>query len=99
MRTSRRRRSAALYARKVGLEDLYEFYLVPVDPDQRLSIRDLSRIRTLLLEFQPAKSVSLVGQPASAIRVVAFGGTEVAPGLLSDLSQLAGVELHVRLSE
>lgn len=34
--------------------DLYEFYLVPADPDQHLSIREWSRIRTLLLEFQPA---------------------------------------------
>lgn len=79
--------------------DLYEFYLVPADPDQHLSLREWSRIRTLLLELQPAKSVSLVGQPASAIRVVAFGrNLGVAPGLLSDLSQLAGVELHVKMS-
>lgn len=58
------------------------------------------KIRFHLLEFQPAKKVSLVGQPPSRIRVVSHGDhAEVAPALLARLEELAGTSLTIELQD
>ena len=79
----------------VGLHDLYEFDLVPLDPDATVSTEHWPAIQHRLLHFQPAKSVKTVGKPPRAIRVVAIGGVEVAPGLLAEVERLAGTRLKV----
>jgi len=79
----------------MGLEDLYEFDLVPADGRSTIATERWDAIQHRLLHFQPAKQVSLLGDPPTAIRVIAFGGTEVAPGLLAEVSGLAGTQLGV----
>jgi hypothetical protein len=44
----------------------------------------------VILEFQPAERARLIGDPPSAVHIVGCGGTDVAPGLLEKLGQLAG---------
>lgn len=54
------------------------------------------KIRCHVLEFQPAKRVSLVGEPPTRIRVVSFGDRpDVAPGLLARVEELAGTPLRI----
>lgn len=79
----------------MGLHDLYEFELVPVDADAVISGKRWSQVQHLLLEFQPAKTASLVGEPPKAIRVLGYGGTEVATGLLQEISEAVGTPLRV----
>jgi hypothetical protein len=79
----------------MGLHDLYEFELVPVDDDAIISAERWSRVQYLLLEFQPAKTATLVGDPPRCIRILGYGGTEVAPGLLQKISEAAGTPLRV----
>jgi hypothetical protein len=79
----------------MGLNDLYGFELVPVADGSIISEEKWTHIQHLLLHMQPAKSVSLVGDPPRAIRVLCYGGTEVAPGLLKKVSDLAGTSLRV----
>jgi hypothetical protein len=79
----------------MGLDDLFEFELVPVTDGSPISQEKWTQIQHLLLHFQPAKSVSMVGDPPRAIRLVGYGGTEVAPGVLQGVSQLAGTPLRV----
>ena len=60
--------------------------------------RGWDKIRFQLLEFQPAKKVSLIGEPPSRIRVVSHGDrAEVAPALLARVEQLAGTSLTIEL--
>jgi hypothetical protein len=79
----------------VGLSDLYEFDLVPDEVGATISTTHWSKIEYRLLEMQPAQSVQLVGEPPTAIRVLGYGGTEVAPGVLEEVEQLAGTSLRV----
>jgi hypothetical protein len=79
----------------MGLHDLYEFELVPVTVGSVISALEWTKIQQFVLHQQPAKSVCLVGDPPKAIRVLGYGGTEVAPGLLQKLSDLAGTPLRV----
>lgn len=78
----------------VGLHDLYEFELVP-EADGTISTEKWTQIQHALLHLQPAKTASLVGDPPRAIRVLGYGGTGVAPGLLARMSELAGTPLRV----
>lgn len=79
----------------MGLHDLYEFELVPVADGSIISGEKWTQIQHLLLHMQPAKTVLLVGDPPRIIRVLGYGGTEVAPGLLKNVSELAGTPLRV----
>lgn len=79
----------------VGLHDLYEFKLVPVAHGSVISAEKWTSIQHALLHFQPAKTASLVGDPPTAIRVLGYGGAEVAPGLLERVGELAGTPLQV----
>ena len=83
------------YSDLVGLHDLYEFDLVPAEPGGIISTERWPAMQHRLLELQPARSAVLIGEPPRAIRVLAFGGTEVAPGLLADLELFAGTRLRV----
>lgn len=89
------RLAGAAYDRGVGLHDLYEFELVPTDPDAVISGEHWTRMMYHLLHLQPAKNAELVGDPAKAIRVQAFGGTEVAPALHAEIERLACTTLRV----
>lgn len=52
----------------------------------------------LLSEFQPAKRVSVVGQPPTHLHVLAHGAVaEVAPGLLAQVEERAATTLRVVL--
>ena len=52
--------------------------------------------RFLLLEMQPARAVSLIGEPPSRIRVVALGEpAELAPAVLARVEALARTALTV----
>lgn len=74
------------------------FDLVPVGGRLHFSEHGWQTARHLLLDFQPAKRVVLVGDPPARIRVTAHGDpADVAPGLLSDLAGLAGAALFVEL--
>jgi hypothetical protein len=79
----------------MGLPDLYEFDLVPVDDDAVIAAEAWPRVHYLLVEFQPAKTATLLGDPPRTIRVVGYGGTEVASGLLQKISEAAGTPLRV----
>jgi hypothetical protein len=79
----------------VGLNDLYEFDLVPLDDEVAISTNHWLTIQHHLLEMQPARTATLLGEPPRAIRVVGYGGTEVAPGLLAAVARLAGTSLRV----
>jgi hypothetical protein len=83
------------YSDLVGLHDLYEFDLVPDEPGGVISTDRWPAMQHRLLEFQPARAAVLIGEPPTAIRVLGFGGTEVAPGLLAGLELLAGTRLQV----
>jgi hypothetical protein len=74
---------------------LYQLTLVPVVDGSVISADNWTSIQHALLHLQPAKTVSLLGEPATAIRVLDYGGTEVASGLLECLSGLAGTPLRV----
>ena len=83
------------YSDLVGLNDLYEFDLVPEEPGGVISTDRWPAMQHRLLQFQPARSAVLIGDPPTALSVLAFGGTEVAPGLLADLELFAGTRLRV----
>jgi len=74
----------------MGLNDLYEFELVPVDDDAVISRESWSRVQYLLLEFQPAKTATLIGDPPKAISVLGYGGTEVAPRTAPEDQRVCG---------
>lgn len=73
-----------------------EFDLV-ADGPTGLSEQTFNRIRYLLLEFQPARRVRLAEGTPTRIRVVGFGGPEVAPGILAKIKQIAGVSFHLEV--
>lgn len=78
----------------------YRFDLVAEGGHFAFANRDWDKIRYQLSEFQPAKTVSLVGEPPSRIRVVAHGDpSDVAPALLAILEELAGTSLKVEMPE
>ncbi len=79
----------------IGSHDLYEFELLPVDDGAVIALNEWPLIQKLLLALQPSKTVKLVGNPPTAIRVNGYGGTQVAPGLLARLSELAKTRLRV----
>ncbi len=79
----------------MGLHELYEFHLVAVDEGATISTEHWLAIQHRLLEAQPARSVTLVGQPPRAIRVLGFGGVEVAPDLVAEVERLAGTRLKI----
>ena len=74
---------------------MYEFDLVPTDPDAVISGEHWTKMMYHLLHLQPAKSAELVGDPAKTIRVQAYGGTTVAPTLHAEIERLAGTALQV----
>jgi hypothetical protein len=56
------------------------------------------KVRVLLLEMQPARTVTLLGELPSTIRVVALGEpAEVAPAVLARIEALAGTTLTIKL--
>lgn len=76
----------------------FRFDLVAASGRFEFADRSWDKIRYHLLEFQPAKKVSLVGEPPSRIRVVAHGDqAEVAPALLARVEELAGTSLTVEV--
>jgi hypothetical protein len=83
----------------VGLSDVYALRLVADDDQPPISTAKWSGLQSLILEFQPARSAKLEGDPPRAIRVEAFGGTEVAPGLLARLESLANTRLRVEAAD
>jgi hypothetical protein len=62
----------------------------PISP-QRWTIG----VRMLILELQPAASAVLEGDPPRAIRIMSYGGVNVAPGLLAGVAHRTGTSLHV----
>jgi hypothetical protein len=83
----------------VGLDDIYEFRLVADADRPPISTAKWQALWSLIVHFQPARSATLEGDPPRAIRVEGFGGTEVAPGLLSDLERLAMTRLRVEVAD
>jgi len=81
----------------VGHEDIYEFRLVAAAGQPPISTENWLALRSLILELQPARSAALEGDPPRAIRIEGLGGTEVAPGLLTDLERLSMTCLRVEL--
>jgi len=82
----------------VRRDDIYVFRLV-ADAGP-ISTEHWRRMLSLLLELQPAQSVTLEGDPPHAIRVEGIGRTaEVAPGLLARLERLAMTPLRVEVVE
>lgn len=82
----------------MGLTDEHEFDLVPVDASAALSLDRWEGAKFLLMEFQPAKRVELIGDPPDRIRVLSYGQpVTMAPGLLADVSERVGVALRVEL--
>lgn len=79
----------------MGLNDLYEFWIVADEPGATIDTEHWSSMQHLLLHLQPAREVDLVGAPPRAIRVLGFGGIEVAPAVLLRLSGQAKTALHV----
>ena len=76
----------------------FRFDLVAASGHFQSADRGWDKIRYHLLEFQPARKVSLVGEPPSRIRVVSHGDqAEVAPALLARVEELAGTTLTVEL--
>ena len=74
----------------------FRFDLVAGSGHFEFADRGWDKVRFLLLEFQPAKKVTLVGEPPSRIRVVSHGDrAEVAPALLAQVEDLAGTSLKV----
>lgn len=72
--------------------------LVAVDGRFDFADHGWDKIRWLLLEFQPAKKVSLVGEPPTRIRVLSHGDqVDIAPALLARVEELAGTALAVEL--
>lgn len=57
---------------------------------------NLSKIRYLLIELQPAKEVVFVGEPPRVIKVTAYSADEIAPGLMKRLEELGGVTFTKR---
>ncbi len=76
-------------------DQLYVFRLVADATQPPISTEHWQALRSRILHLQPARSVTLEGDPPRAIRVEGFGGTEVAPGLLADLERLAMTHLRV----
>lgn len=78
----------------------YEFDLVAEDGELRFAEGAYERAVYQLSELQPAKRVKLVGDPPSRMRVQAYGSpTEIAPGLLALVEELAGTALRVELCD
>lgn len=76
----------------------FRFDLVADSGQFLFADRGWDKIRFQRLEFQPAKKVSLVGEPPSRIRVVSHGDrADVAPALLTTIEELAGTSLRVEL--
>ena len=76
----------------------FRFDLVPDGGRFKFADGGWDKIRFHLLEFQPAKTVTLMGEPPSRIRVVSHGEqAEVGPALLARLEELAGTSLAVEL--
>lgn len=78
----------------------YEFDLVAEEGELRFAEGGYERAVFHLSELLPAKRVRLVGDPPSRIRAQAYGSpTEVAPGLLARVEELAGTALRFELRD
>jgi hypothetical protein len=76
----------------------YEFDLVALEGRLQFTEDGWEKAKFHLLEFQPAKSVALEGDPPSRIHVLAFGEyPEIAVGLLTRIEELAGARLRFEL--
>lgn len=76
----------------------FEFDLVAAEEQLRFGEQGWEKARFLLLEFQPAKRVKLVGDPPTRIRVLSHGiESPIAPGILARLEELAGTALSVEM--
>ncbi|WP_134738781.1 hypothetical protein [Nocardioides sp. 503] len=75
----------------------YRFDLVADSGHFHFADRGWDKVRFILSEFQPARKVSLMGNPPSRIRVVAVGDgpVEIAPAVLARVEELAGTSLAV----
>ena len=73
------------------------FELVLAHGELRLDEDRWTKIRFLLMEFQPAQRVSLVGTPPDRIRVEARGEPEIAPAVLARVEQLVGMPMQLQL--
>lgn len=76
--------------------DTSEFDLV-ADRPVVLGDLDFKRIQYILLEFQPARRVRLIDGSPTRIRVIGFGGPEVAPGILSKIEEIAGTPFRIEV--
>ena len=78
------------------MEPTYEFDLVAANGSLTITDENWLRIKTVLLEFQPARSVELRGDPPTRIHVVAYGSrVEVAGGILATVEELSGQRLRL----
>ena len=76
----------------------FEFDLVAERGELRFDEGGFERVRFLLSEFQPAARVTLEGQPPTRIRVRADGEpVTIAPGLLAEVEELAGITLRFEM--
>ena len=80
-----------------------EYWLVPIDPTKRLSTASDLAVRMMLLEMQPARSVSFVGTPAFAIQIVGpVGekvGPDIAPAILTYVAARVGTSIRLTTDE
>jgi hypothetical protein len=79
----------------VSLDEVRRFRFVADTSGPPISTAEWQAMWSLIVHLQPARSATLEGDPPRAVVVEAFGGTQVAPGLLADLERLAMTRLHV----
>jgi hypothetical protein len=75
--------------------ETHDLRLVADEASPPISLERWQAVKSHLLEIQPARRVSLEGDPPRAIRVESYAGIEVAPALLASVEQLTGTTLHV----
>ena len=76
--------------------DTSEFDLI-ADGPTAIGKEEFKRIQYLLLEFQPARTVRLAEGSPTRIQVVGFGASEVAPGILAKIEEIAGASFHLEV--
>jgi hypothetical protein len=78
------------------MAEVFEIHFVVDDgAPSILPERWTNGVKMLILEFQPAISAHLEGDPPRAIRIESYGGVEVARGLLAQVERRLGTSLHV----
>jgi hypothetical protein len=83
----------------VSLDDVYRIRLIADASQPPISTIKWQAMWSLIVHLQPARAATLEGDPPRAILLESFGETEVAPGLLAHLEQLAMTGLRVEVAD